>query len=93
MARVVERCISEHTCERIVSRTCDWCEAPVLISPDEHGPGDTRAFTIICTTGYSYPGDGCTQEGEMQDLCDTCTAILRALLEQSGIRIVEVDRE
>jgi hypothetical protein len=83
MTRVIEHCISEQTYERTISRTCDWCEAPIPISPDEHGPGDTRTFTIICTTGYSYPDDGCTQEGETQDLCGTCTAILRALLEQS----------
>jgi hypothetical protein len=83
MTRVIERYATEQVRETIRSRTCDWCEAPIPISPDEHGPEDTRTFTIICTTGYSYPDDGCTQEGEMQDLCDTCTAILRALLEQS----------
>lgn len=91
MARKTEKYTKEQVYERTVAVICDWCECSIPLTPNEYGPGDTREFQLVFTTGTSFPEGGSKEGWEVQDLCDACVIRLRTLLEDQGVRISEVE--
>ena len=75
------------TRERIIAIKCDKCGADIM-EPDSF---DTRNFSLEFTRGKSYPEGGHSTGWRVEDLCDDCAPDLRALLDQNGYTVSDLD--
>ena len=87
--------VEEHVMRnRFQSRTCDWCGIEMGENyGQECDSGGERDFSLHFRQGNTYPGSGYMAGWCVPDLCDSCVAKLKRLLEDNGIKVVasEVD--
>lgn len=91
MTEIKERYEKTTEYERVVKVICDWCgeEMP----QDDPSREDYSSHIKYTTDGYSCSDGGYRKGWEVADLCQSCGAQLRKLMESAGIKVVDFEND
>jgi len=76
--------------KRLIKTTCDWCGSDIPLLKDRQPRVEVEISIVEVHPGYDYDEAGGIGWG-VEDLCKECSEKLRALVEQAGIKVAEID--
>ena len=75
--------------QQVAGITCDWCGCDLPFEPPNYGETRTE-LELTFSVAKCWPGnDGYGDGWSVGDLCETCGARLKELLQANGITVKE----